>query len=216
MSLPPLLLIPSRSFETGKRRLAAHLDPVSRRALIRELLDKLVHEAAQWPGLENTVVLSPCREVLAHARAAGAVALSQPPFDHLGEADSHTLNAALSLACEQLQRPARGDLLVVSADLPWVSAQDLRDLAAFSREGPGPRPVVVATDLAGTGTNALVLPQGVELPFCFGPDSARRHERAAASDQPVRCVRLPGLAFDLDTPEDLDTWQRTERGLAWA
>jgi 2-phospho-L-lactate guanylyltransferase (CobY/MobA/RfbA family) len=42
----------------------------------------------------------------------------------------------------------------------------------------------------------LIVPQ-------FGPDSFAAHQAAAqASGVPARIYRAPGLAFDLDTPDD--------------
>jgi 2-phospho-L-lactate guanylyltransferase len=215
MSQVPLLLIPVRSFETGKRRLSAELGPLARRALISALLDNLLRQAAVWPGLEHTVVLSPCAEVRAHARSAGARVLSQPPLDHLDEALSHTLNAALTLACAQLRRPEQGDLMIVASDLPCVTVDDLRDLAARSRSAAGHAKTVIATDLAGTGTNALFLPAGNTLAFRYGPDSAGRHVQSAiAAGQASVCATLAGLAFDLDTPDDIKAWRQLERSAA--
>jgi 2-phospho-L-lactate guanylyltransferase len=67
--------------------------------------------------------------------------------------------------------------------------------------------VGVAPDRLGTGTNGLALsPPGV-IGFRFGAGSfaAHRAEAAAAGLEPVIVTR-PGLAFDLDTPEDLARW----------
>ncbi len=63
----------------------------------------------------------------------------------------------------------------------------------------------IAPDTAGTGTNALCLVSPQVFRFQFGLDSQRLHleeaERAGLSPQ---VVSLPGLAFDVDSPADLD------------
>ena len=59
------------------------------------------------------------------------------------------------------------------------------------------------------GTNGVVMrPPGV-LDTHFGEGgSAAVHERAAlAAGLAVVVVDLPGLAFDVDTPEDLAAWR---------
>lgn len=215
MNSPPWLLIPVRSLSDGKRRLAARLDAPARRALNEQFLDHLLEEATFWPELAQTVVVSPCEEVLRRARTAGARALRQPELPRLDEISSETLNAALELARRELQRWGTKELMVVSSDLPWMGSADLESLADCSRDVEGRRRVVIATDRAGHGTNALYLPCGASLPFRFGLDSARHHGNAArVMGFPVARVVIPGLAFDVDTPADLDVLWQLEQNCA--
>jgi 2-phospho-L-lactate guanylyltransferase len=67
--------------------------------------------------------------------------------------------------------------------------------------------VAIAPDRAGTGTNGLVLrPPGV-MNFRFGTGSFAAHlAEAERAEVPVVAVNRAGLAFDLDTPEDLARW----------
>ncbi len=65
--------------------------------------------------------------------------------------------------------------------------------------------MAIAPDRAGAGTNALALRPTSAIPFRFGPGSHEAHRRAAeAAGLEVVTVERPGLAFDLDTPADLD------------
>ena len=59
----------------------------------------------------------------------------------------------------------------------------------------------------GTGTNGLVLrPPGV-IRFRFGVGSFASHvEEVANAGVPLVAVNRAGLAFDLDTPDDLARW----------
>ena len=51
---------------------------------------------------------------------------------------------------------------------------------------------------------ALLLRLPLPMPLCFGPDSFRRHQQAAAARRlTVAVCATPSLAFDLDWPEDL-------------
>jgi len=202
IAMKPWMLVPVRSFAKGKRRLVGCIDDARRRELNRAFLDHVLDQAAAWPGLAATVVVSPCREVLAHARARGARVLRQPALPHLDEAASETLNAALCLARTQLLRMQPRDLMIVSSDLPRLTTADLRRLHDAGRGGR----VVIATDHAGTGTNGLYLPRGAapHFAFCFGADSARRHAHAARQvAREVAQVAIPRIAFDIDTPADL-------------
>jgi 2-phospho-L-lactate guanylyltransferase len=67
--------------------------------------------------------------------------------------------------------------------------------------------VAIAPDRAGTGTNGLVLrPPGV-IGFRFGKGSFALHlEEVERAGVPLVAVNRAGLAFDLDTPQDLARW----------
>src|SRR5438105_3390640 len=56
----------------------------------------------------------------------------------------------------------------------------------------------------------LALRPPAAIPFRFGIDSFSAHQEAARSASvPLAIVRRPGLAFDLDTPDDLSEWLRS-------
>ena len=96
-------------------------------------------------------------------------------------------------------------LVVLHGDLPNLRAPDVR--ALIDAVPPGTPGVAIAPDRAGTGTNGLMLrPPGV-LNFRFGPGSFAAHlAEAHQADVPIVSVNRAGLAFDLDTPEDLARW----------
>jgi 2-phospho-L-lactate guanylyltransferase len=91
--------------------------------------------------------------------------------------------------------------LVCMSDLPHVSAPELSQvLAALTGHA-----MVVAPDMAEAGTNVLALSPPSLLGTCFGhEDSFTRHlAQAAMRGLSLEVVRLPGLCFDVDGPEDL-------------
>jgi 2-phospho-L-lactate guanylyltransferase len=96
-------------------------------------------------------------------------------------------------------------LLSLSADLPLLEAADL-DAARDAWEGDGT--ILLAADEAGTGTNALIVPVTAPFAYAMGQGSAALH-RAAARQAGISLheIRRPGLAFDLDLPEDLARWR---------
>ena len=56
----------------------------------------------------------------------------------------------------------------------------------------------------GTGTNALVRTPPDCIESRFGPGSFRAHlDQARSKGVPADVLRLPGLMFDIDTPEDV-------------
>jgi 2-phospho-L-lactate guanylyltransferase len=110
------------------------------------------------------------------------------------------LNAALGTAARQLSGAGASRMLILAADLPFVTPVDIVALL----EAGEACPVVIAPDLARSGTNALLLAPPLLLEPHFGTASFTAHTRAArAADIEARIVQRDGLAQDIDTPQDL-------------
>lgn len=181
------LIVPVKSLSGGKSRLADVLGPTQRRLLNRRFLDHVLAAAAEFPGADSTVVVSGDAEALEVGRARNMAVIE--------EAGDDGLNAALTQARTAMMIQGERDLLIVPADLPAVSADDLR---AMCRP-----PIAIAPDEAATGTNALFVAKGQSLDFHFGEGSFSRHcEEARAGGLDPVIVNRPGLAIDIDTPED--------------
>ena len=81
-----------------------------------------------------------------------------------------------------------------------LTAEDVKALVASLGPGPG---CVIAPDQQERGTNALALAPPAPDFFRFGLDSFQAHlEAAKARGLNMRILRRPGLAQDLDTPEE--------------
>lgn len=186
----PVILIPVKPFAQGKSRLAGVMDEAAREALARRLFAHVLGQAKQ---VADVLVVSRDEDALAlaQARGAGAMALRETWAGH---------NPALAQALLKLDRMARAPVLIVSSDLPLLDAQDLRVMLA----PPMGVSVMIATDTAGQGTNALYLAHPAILALRFGPGSRAAHEREARrAGLGCRVIRREGLARDLDVPEDL-------------
>ena len=95
---------------------------------------------------------------------------------------------------------ARRPLVSLFADLPLIAPDDIRGLAARTE------PVVLGADRRGEGTNALLLrlaARGPEFTFAFGEGSLAKHlAEAQRLGLNAALHDAPGIAFDLDTPDD--------------
>lgn len=190
------VIVPHRGLDAAKTRLAGVLDPAARAALAEHLL-RHVLEAVAGAGAE-AVVISPDPDL---ATLVGKAAARLSVQRGMG------LNAGL----EQARREALAEgvvrLGVLHGDLPSLTPDDVEALLA---QAAGPdATVVIAPDAAGSGTNGLALsPPGI-IGFHFGRGSHAAHVAAArAAGATVHVLRRAGIAFDLDTPEDLAAWLR--------
>ena len=116
------LVVPVKSLRNGKSRLSVALDAVERPQFVEWLLKRTLQQAAQFPGLDRTLVVSACEHARACAAACGAHVL--------GERAPGGLNSALEQAQRELQRLGVCQMLMASCDLPLLTAADLEALAA--------------------------------------------------------------------------------------
>jgi len=121
------------------------------------------------------------------------------------------LRHVLAEARDESLRDGMDVLAVLHGDLPDLAPDDITALL-IAVSGPGPA-VAIAPDAAARGTNGLALRPPDAIGFHFGRDSLAAHRAAAElSGARLTVVDRPGLAFDVDTPQDLATW--LERGHA--
>jgi 2-phospho-L-lactate/phosphoenolpyruvate guanylyltransferase len=190
------VIIPVKGFVAGKSRLSTILSDAERAAVNRAFLDHTFDVLAQFPRAGMRIVVSADDEVLAVARARGAVAAPER---------SPGLNAALGDAVARADAQQATDILVLSIDLPRLASDDLEALVAGG--------IAIAPDQSGRGTNAIFLPVGVRIAFAYGESSFAAHVASARSlGHEVRVVRRPGLAFDVDTPDDYREWREIKGG----
>jgi len=136
-------------------------------------------------------------DVLAAATAVGRTLIVTPDADGVDVDGVEVVGdpgggqgAAVQAALAGLD----GDVLVVNADLPCVTAADL--LALRDAIPPGGLALVEARD--GT-TNALGLSSPDLFQPLYGPGSARRFRALGAVS-----VSIPNMVEDVDTSADLD------------
>jgi 2-phospho-L-lactate/phosphoenolpyruvate guanylyltransferase len=180
-------LIPIKRRASCKTRLAAVLSPQARLELARSMLAAVLTAALHAKSIRQVLVISPERDGL----PSGIPVLAD---------NGSSLNGALAQAHSVVRELGGMDVVVLPADLPTVSAEEIDALVTAGRTGG----FAIAPDAAGTGTNALCL--AAATPFCyqFGSRSCQAHlQQAALLGLGAQVVFRPGLAFDVDSPADL-------------
>lgn len=185
-------LIPVKDLAHAKSRLMPPLSGEQRSALTLNMLTHVIAAARESGILDRITVISPDATVLDRAGKQGACPLLQR---------TRGLNPALDEArADAIARDADA-ILVLHADLPGITGSEIAAMVALL---PAPPAVVLAPDHTGTGTNALLLAPPDAIPFQFGPGSFALHRAAIASrGLPYAIARAPGIADDVDTPDDV-------------
>lgn len=195
-------LVPVKALDRAKSRLTGVLTPFERRRLTLEMLERVLTALAKVP-VTATWVVSPDAEVLARAAAFGARPLieSRPELNHALEQARSAARAAGATA-----------LIVVPADVPLVTPEDIDAMVRLLTKGAD---LVLAPDILGMGTNALALRAEANVPFCFGANSAAIHLSAAVERGMVaRLYRSPRLALDVDDHASLTRYRAEVTTLA--
>jgi 2-phospho-L-lactate guanylyltransferase len=187
-------IVPVKPLRRGKSRLAAVLSEEERTDLNSRLLANTVDTLAAIPEIEHVLVISRDPAALALAREHGARTVQ--------ENGAPQLNVALARATIVAKNYITRGVLIVPADLPLITPEDVRSMLDMAKDPPV---VVVVPDRHGTGTNALlVCPVGL-IDYEFGPGSFQRHcERARVAGARLEIMNLPSMALDMDLPEDLE------------
>jgi 2-phospho-L-lactate guanylyltransferase len=193
-------IVPVKPLRRGKSRLAGTLSEDERTELNRSLLQNTLKTFADLKEVEEVLVISRDPQALAIARQHGARTVRED-----GQPE---LNTALRRATVIAQVYATRGVLILPADLPLVTRDDV--LALIERAGEPPA-VVIAPDRHGTGTNALLISPVGLIEYDFGENSFQRHcQRALEAGARLEIVNLPTLGLDLDLPEDLELVRRFE------
>lgn len=175
-------MVPVKSFELAKGRLAEVLDAEVRARLARKLAAGVLKAAGDLPRF----VVCDTHEVADWAREQGAGVLWQPVPG---------LNPAVTFAVAELAEEGHDRVIVAHGDLPM--ATDLAWVADFDG-------VTIVPDRRGDGTNVLAVPAEAGFRFAYGPGSAARHRAEAERlGLALRVVADEALGWDIDTPDDL-------------
>jgi 2-phospho-L-lactate guanylyltransferase len=188
-----LAILPIKSFSQAKQRLRHELSDADRRALVDSMFSDVLVALRRVPALEQVIVVSGDRTAQRIGQGYGAIVVEDDERGH-NWAVQQGIQAALEDGIERV--------LLVPGDCPLMDPREIEELLAHPA---GERSALVVPDRHGTGTNALLLtPPDVMAPS-FGPDSCRRHMAdAAAAGVPAEVVEVSCLAFDVDTPDDLE------------
>lgn len=198
-------IVPVKPLRRGKSRLAGTLSEDERAELNQSLLQHTLQTLTNIKQLEQVLVVSRDPHALTIARQHGARTVR--------EDGQPQLNTALTRATVIAKVHATRGVLILPADLPLISREDVLTLMEKAIDPPV---VVIAPDRHGKGTNALLISPSGLIEYDFGENSFQRHcERAKQAGARLEIVDLPSLGLDLDLPEDLEIIRELEKTITF-
>jgi 2-phospho-L-lactate/phosphoenolpyruvate guanylyltransferase len=188
-------VVPVKDTNEAKQRLAAVLARAQRRELALVMLEDALAALAEVTELAGIIVVTVDPAAAEIAAGYGAHIM------RAGAREGHT--GAVATAARRL---ADADMLALPGDIPLLKPEDIRELLSAHRGGaqPSDRAFTIAPARDLRGSNAVICSPATAVPLRFGSDSFYPHLAAARSyGIEAEVVRLPRIALDIDTPEDL-------------
>lgn len=190
-------LIPVKAPIWAKTRLAQLLSDDERAKLQWAMLQDVLDQLRSARELAGVAIVCPDPRLQALARMRGIRVIGDEP-------SRGGLNAAVALGTERLRQAGADLVAILPGDVPMLEAADIDRaiLCAIHSDA-----TVVVPDTESEGTNALVFHTERVPRFQFGKNSFSLHSRNTANG-PVRVLRLPSVARDIDWPDDLTALRR--------
>lgn len=186
-----MILVPVKNLADAKQRLSPVLNPEQRFALAQAMCEDVLQALARWQSRPAVAVVT--NDSFARDLAA------RFSFEVVADDNSGETNA-IEMATAVCRERGAKNTLVVPADIPLIDGAELQKIADSAPAGGA----VLVPDAAGCGTNAAWRSPGDLFPLRFGNDSFLPHLAAAkATGLPCIVLELPGIARDVDRPEDL-------------
>jgi 2-phospho-L-lactate guanylyltransferase len=186
-------VVPVKELDRAKERLAPVLAPERRRALMLAMLEDVLTTLAATPGLGGLAVVTVDAATRRLAERYGARIIE------IGARDGHS--GAVVAAARLLAAKGCSGMLTVPGDIPLVTPAEITQLLAEHRPAPA---FTIAPSRDERGSNAIICSPPDAVPLRFGENSFFPHLLAAeACGIRPTVLRLPGIALDVDTPEDL-------------
>jgi 2-phospho-L-lactate guanylyltransferase len=191
-------VIPVKETKGAKQRLAPVLSAPLRQALALAMLEDVLGAVAGVRGLGGAILVTVDPEAEKLARRYGMATLAE------GAHGGHT--GAVLAGARHLVTQGCGTLLTLPGDLPLATSAEIKQLIAAHAPAPA---FTIAPAHDDLGSNAILMSPPHAVPLRFGEDSFFPHLAVARAHGIEPCVvRLPGIAFDIDNPQDLHHFAR--------
>jgi 2-phospho-L-lactate guanylyltransferase len=187
-----ILLIPVKNLSGAKQRMAAALDQPHRSQLAEAMLRDVMSAASEVLGRVDVALVTGDDQARQLAIEFGFLIIE----DTRNESET----AAIAMATHWAEERGYDTTIVIPADIPLITSAELRAvLDAAPAEG-----AVFVPAYDRRGSNCLLRRPASLIPLRFGNDSFLPHcEAMHKTGKPLVILELPGIALDLDNPQEL-------------
>lgn len=186
------VLVPMKPLASAMTRLADVASGPRRQSLVLTMLNRVLRAAVGAAGADACCVVGGDDVVWLSVASLGV---------RWAEDEGGGLNGALLATMGHSFADGASAVLILPADLPLITSDEVRAVIVTSDRLT--QTVGVAASRDG-GTNALLIPARYAIHPAYGVDSFARHRGLIeAAGATLRTVDAPGIAFDLDTAEEL-------------
>ena len=185
-----MILIPVKNKLNAKQRLAPLLSSEERFHFAQAMLEDVLDAVSAVPERPPVSLVTSDD----HARELAA----KHGFAIIEDREDAGETAAIEMATRICAERGVAWTLVIPGDAPLATADEI---GVILRVAPK-KGSVLASDHKGLGSNAVYRAPADLFPLRFGDHSYAPHLASAQILGPVVQLRLPGLALDIDRPED--------------
>ena len=184
-------IVPIKTFELAKQRLADVLSPNERKSLMLAMARDVLTTLAQTKLIKNILIVSRAPEADALSQAFNTERFAENPTANLAQA----LEQAAHYLVDNFNAES---IFIVPADVPGVDAEELNTLIKNHQS------VTILPDSKKVGTNGLICSPPLAIPYIFDGQSFKPHADAAFARN-ITPVVVPNSCFslDIDVPVDL-------------
>ena len=192
------VIVPVKPLRRSKSKLANFLSEDERAILNLNMYENTLKVLQDIDIPHQILVVSKDTSVLSLARMYKAKTLQED-----GESG---LNIALKKSIQVIKAYAAQSVLILPADLPFISKDDIERVMKFTADRPY---MLIAPDRKMSGTNLLFMSPPELIEFSFGPGSFERHVRQAqAQNAHIEVWKFGHAELDIDSPEDFEIYQK--------
>jgi 2-phospho-L-lactate guanylyltransferase len=189
-------IIPVKSLINSKQRLNSFLTPEEREKLVHALLQDVLTAATNSKLAHCTLLITSDSKI---------VKITQqwhlPNLEYLIEPKEKGINYAVQFALEWCLSKSVSSILIIPADIPLITAEDIDDLIKLAQEKSS---IVIAPSQRKDGTNAFYQQPPNLFQVWYGPDSFRKNLNLILKKHlPYHILEHPAFALDIDLKEDL-------------
>lgn len=192
------VIVPVKPLRRSKSKLTSILSEEDRAILNLKMYENTLKVLKEITIPHQVLVVSKDSSVLSFARSYNAKTLQE-------DGDSG-LNLALKKAIQVIKAYAAQSVLILPADLPFITKEDIEGVMEYS---VGYSFMLISPDRKMSGTNLLFMSPPDLIEFSYGPGSFERHVRQAQTQNAHLEVRKFNSAeLDIDSPEDFELYKK--------